>query len=258
MTGRRLRTAALVAATWAAAACGRADAPPAERPGNPLGDRPATTIGAFDPAEVRATLRGHWEVYEGKRLLWEFVIDDQRIQVVDRRFAQPTVREGALVIRSHTGFGLRDADDVTYYYAFVPAEDGMRMGLGDAIWMGPDDGFTAHLGAWERLQRTPDGCTLTTTWAGQTTEREVKCGFTTKDDRAMFFYEAEDKFRRGRLKTYELFVSGEYLVSPDLYRTQARRKDAPQPPAPDASEAEADAEAPPEVEAPDAEASGDQ
>lgn len=242
------------------AACPEAPVRRFERQLEPRGDQPPTTFGAFEPDEIAESLHGDWIVEQRRphggasKALFAFSIHGDRIRVVDKRYARERVLEGALVIRSATGFGVEPDDGgVTYYYSFVDTGEQVFMGMGAAIALRDDERFVARLGAWEELRYDGERCSYVRTFGADIAEEEVDCGFRDRKPAAapgarkgaapeaaadagvgaepqedeererVFTYRAEDPFRPGKQKTFELIVAGRYLVSRELADSVARR-----------------------------------
>ncbi|MGM0578726.1 MAG: hypothetical protein ACQEXJ_23590 [Myxococcota bacterium] len=226
----------------------------------PPGHEPATTAGDFDREAMREALQGDWVVRRDERTLFEFRIGGEEAAVVDHRFSKPRVREGDLVLRSPTGFGVEMGDGTTWYYSFVRTEERVFMGLGAAIEAPRGEPFTAKLGAWEKLVYDGEECLYVRTWAGEETEEVVECGFEERGERRVFYHEGPDPFREDRTRRRELYVEGDYLLERDLALATVERVDedegepaadadaSPGEPSEDAEEPGADAESP----APDA------
>lgn len=151
-----------------------ADAAAAQVPGN----LPATSVGPVDPTSVRDKLAGSWVVRRAGRVVLEFSLDGDRIALTDRRFPAPRQLEGAFRVRSDTGFGVETADGTTYWYSAAWVGSDVHIGLGTAIAVESLDRFTAHLGAWERLERTPEACVYVRTWGPNATRTDVPCEVT--------------------------------------------------------------------------------
>lgn len=206
------------------AGCRGDKAPPQTPNAEPEGHRPATTVGEFDPTTMKEALQGRWDVQQGTRDLFFFEFDGDKARVVDVRFAAPRFIDGALTVRSATGFGITDQDGVTSFYSAVLVEDAAFIGLGDAVELSEGDTFEAKLSAWERLTLNDDGsCTYTKRWGEQVNTQEVTCEFTKKGGREIFTYEADDQFRPDRLKRYEWIRVGNYLLSRELADAEAHR-----------------------------------
>lgn len=192
----------------------------------PAGDRPLTTIEGFDHEDLLSRLQGDWVVERNGARTFEFHIDGERASAVDHRFSTPRPMSGELVLRSSTGFGI-DVGEMVYFFSFVQANGATFMGRGGAIHAPAGEPFTAHLGAWERLVRTEEGCTYINTFGGTPKEKESKCEVGKRGEREVFTFTAPDPFRPDHLKTFELTVAGDYLLERDLAEAVARPMAAP-------------------------------
>ncbi len=213
-------------------------------PSEPEGDRPLTSIEGFDHEDLLRRLQGDWIVERNGSRIFEFHIDGERASAVDHRFATARPLSGELVLRSPTGFGIA-TDDVTYFFSFVQTGGVTYMGMGGAIHGTGHDPFVAKLGAWERLERGPEGCTYVNTFGAEPVERASRCELTKRGDREVFTFQAPDPFRPDKLRTMELNVAGDYLLERDLAESVARPMGAParraaSQPAPGAGPAEGD------------------
>lgn len=202
---------------------------PAETDLGLAGDKPATTVGAFQEASVRQALQGRWSVHDGNKQIWAFEIEGDRAVATDMRFASPKSEEGKLVVRSATSFGVEAGDGVTYYYSYAKVGDAVHMGMGTAIRMGEARAVDAKLGAWERLIRTGETCKYVKSFGGEAAERSVPCGFEKAKGGGgeVFHYMAEDSFHRERMKRYELHVRGDYLLDDEMLTSVAKPGSAP-------------------------------
>lgn len=208
---------ALVACVLASGACTPTLEPEAsDAPIAPPGNLPGTTVGPVDPVLMRDKLAGSWVVRRARRVILEFTLDGDHIALVDHRFPTPRKLEGTFRVRSSTGFGVETADGTTYWYAVGWDGPIVHIGLGTIIEVGDATRFTAQLGAWERLVRTPDGCTYVRTWGGDERSTEVPCEVVERGDRKIFTFEAEDPYRPDRLKKVELDLVGGYLMEREL------------------------------------------
>jgi hypothetical protein len=170
---------------------------------------------------MRDKLAGAWVVRRAGRVVLEWNLDGDRIELIDRRF--PVARElrGEFRVRSSSGFGVQIEDGTTYWYSAAWVGSEVHVGLGAAIDVADPQHFTAQLGAWERLERTPDGCVYVRSWGGGETRADVPCEITERSGRQVFSFEAEDPFRPDRLKKVELDVVGPYLMERELAESLA-------------------------------------
>ncbi|MDP6945624.1 MAG: hypothetical protein QF464_15855, partial [Myxococcota bacterium] len=119
---------------------------------------PITKIDGFDHQGLRTALQGDWLVVRGKKRLFEFTIADDTAKVIDHRFAHPSKKEGKLLLRSATSFGIRVSDGTSYFFGFAVVDGTTYMGQGGAIAFEEGEAFEVSLGAWETLVKTDDGC----------------------------------------------------------------------------------------------------
>ncbi len=185
------------------------------------GNLPATSAGPVDAGLMRDKLAGAWVVQRAGRVVLEWNLDGDSIALTDRRF--PVARElrGEFRVRSSSGFGVEVEDGTTYWYSAAWVGSEVHVGLGTVIEAPDPERFTAWLGAWERLERTPDGCVYVRTWGGDETRADVPCEITEHSGRQVFSFEAEDPFRPDRLKRVELDVVGTYLMDRELAESLA-------------------------------------
>ncbi len=245
--------ACLLVCSVALAGCDKVPERRFQRTIGPAGDQPATTFGDYEPEVLAGALHGEWVVERGERKLFEFSIHGESAKVVDHRYATPRTVEGELVLRSATGFGIEPPDGVTYFYSFVDSGEQVYMGMGTAIATSRNGTFKAKLGAWETLTFDGESCRYDRAFGGDADTEEIQCGFKDKKkprakkkkpkaktktngkgekkDEAdppeppaerVFTYKAEDPFRPGKKKTFELVVAGDYLISRELADSKAR------------------------------------
>lgn len=219
---RSSRAASLAFVCASLVACSPSGAGDPDSGSRPVpGNLPATSAGPVDATLMRDKLAGAWVVRRAGRVVLEWNLDGDHIALTDRRF--PVARElrGAFRVRSSSGFGVEIEDGTTYWYSAAWVGSEVHVGLGTAIEAPDPERFTARLGAWERLERTPDGCVYVRTWGGDETRTDVPCEVTERSGRQVFSFEAEDPFRPDRLKKVELDVVGPYLMERELAESLA-------------------------------------
>ncbi|MEZ4268187.1 MAG: hypothetical protein R3F39_17630 [Myxococcota bacterium] len=196
-------------------------ATPDAEPAPPQGNLPATSTEPGDLNQMRDKLAGAWVVRRAGRVVLEYNLDGDHIEVIDRRYPTPRELRGEFRVRSTSGFGVQVEDGTTYWYSAAWVGSDVHIGLGAAIEVPNIERFTAQLGAWERLERTPETCVYVRTWGGNETRADVPCEVTERSGRQVFSYESEDPFRPDRLKKVELDVVGNYLMDRELAESLA-------------------------------------